>query len=110
MTKKLVFLDYDGVICDSKKSFFDGVEYVSQMMNLGLSREVCESSKTREDFECILSSVWDSNVDFWAAKNANIPFVWVESWVNSKNDWEALSIKSIPNLTHLPEYLKNTWN
>lgn len=62
------------------------------------------------NIENIIAVVWDSCVDQESAINAWVPFIGVLSWVNTKEDWENKKSLYIPDLTHLPEYLKNTWN
>lgn len=212
--KKILILDYDGVIVNSMETFYKWVKYVSDKMKLNLSDEQCRTWKTRHDFEKLFQEiwadialwykyfhefcdeekhpwkyelfqwvkniilecsekfhiilftdrkfdstyawlnnhklthlfnevvtsectwvrkpspdgihlwlqrlqktskdvvlyVWDSSVDFLAAQEAGVSFLWVDSWVNSKDDWQAIDVESIPSLLHLPEYLKNTWN
>jgi beta-phosphoglucomutase-like phosphatase (HAD superfamily) len=53
--------------------------------------------KSKDD----LIMLWDSHSDYWASKNAEIDFLWVNSWVYSWKEWDKLWVENINSIKDL---------
>ena len=50
--------------------------------------------------------IWDTHNDFTAWKLAWVQFIWVNSWINSKNDWDNMWIANIDFFPNILEILQ----
>jgi phosphoglycolate phosphatase-like HAD superfamily hydrolase len=96
----------------TKKSLEEALEVHSLGSFIDLSRTLCCTWEKKPspkwlfeimNFYSIQSQnclfLWDSDVDKNASLQAKVPFIWVLSWVNSKDDW--WDAQYIPDISHL---------
>ncbi len=69
----------------------DWINKIIQSLRLQTSNVVCY--------------VVDSFVDHQAAINANVPFLWVTTWILQENDWESVSARNIWNFNNLKNFI-----
>lgn len=49
--------------------------------------------------------IWDSIHDYWAAKNTDLDFIWVCSWILKESDWKKLKANFLQDIWEIWDFM-----